>query len=51
MDVGAKQAAYIKLSELSDDPNVKAEDIVHVGRPDRDLRGPGQRCGGYAELS
>ena len=31
VDVGAKQAAYIKLSELSDDPNVKAEDIIHVG--------------------
>ena len=30
VDVGAKQAAYIKLSELSDDPNVKAEDIIHV---------------------
>ena len=37
VDVGAKQAAYIKLSELSDDPNVKAEDIIHVE--------------GYAELS
>ena len=29
VDVGAKQAAYIKTSELSDDPSVKAEDIVH----------------------
>ena len=27
VDVGAKQAAYIKLSELSDDPNVKAEEM------------------------
>jgi len=31
VDVGAKQAAYIKLSELSDDPNVKPEDVVKVG--------------------
>jgi (E)-4-hydroxy-3-methyl-but-2-enyl pyrophosphate reductase len=31
VDVGAKQAAYIKLSELSDDPSVKPEDIVKVG--------------------
>ena len=31
VDVGAKQAAYIKLSELTDDPTAKAEDIVHVG--------------------
>ena len=31
VDVGAKQAAYIKLSELTDDPTVKPEDVVHVG--------------------
>ena len=31
VDVGAKQAAYIKASELSDDPNVKPEDVVKVG--------------------
>ena len=31
VDVGAKQAAYIKMSELTDDPTAKAEDIVHVG--------------------
>lgn len=31
VDVGAKQAAYIKSSELSDDPNVKPEDILKVG--------------------
>ena len=31
MDVGAKQYAYIKLSELSDDPSAKPEDIVKVG--------------------
>lgn len=31
VDVGAKQAAYIKASELSNDPNVKPEDILKVG--------------------
>ena len=31
VDVGAKQYAYIKLSELSDDPSAKPEDIVKVG--------------------
>ena len=31
VDVGAKQAAYIKSSELSDDPNVKPEEILKVG--------------------
>ena len=31
VDVGAKQYAYIKLSELSDDPTVKPEDVVKVG--------------------
>ena len=31
VDVGAKQTAYIKFSELSDDPNAAPEDIVHVG--------------------
>ncbi|MBR4546021.1 MAG: bifunctional 4-hydroxy-3-methylbut-2-enyl diphosphate reductase/30S ribosomal protein S1 [Oscillibacter sp.] len=31
VDVGAKQTAYIKFSELSDDPNANPEDIVHVG--------------------
>ena len=30
VDVGAKQAAYIKFSELSDDPNAKPEDVVKV---------------------
>ena len=37
VDVGAKQAAYIKLSELSDDPSAKPEDIVQGRRRDRDL--------------
>ena len=31
VDVGAKQTAYIKFSELSDDPNANPEDIVHIG--------------------
>ena len=31
VDVGAKQTAYIKFSELTDDPNANPEDIVHVG--------------------
>lgn len=31
VDVGAKQAAYIKASELSDDPNAKPEDLLKVG--------------------
>ena len=31
VDVGAKQYAYIKLSELSDDPTAKPEDIVKIG--------------------
>ncbi len=31
VDLGCKQAGYIPISELSADPDVKAEDIVHVG--------------------
>lgn len=31
VDLGCKQAGYIPLSELSADPNAKAEDIVKVG--------------------
>ena len=31
VDLGTKQAGYIPLSELSDDPSVKAEDVVKVG--------------------
>ncbi|MBP1737349.1 MAG: ribosomal protein S1p [Oscillospiraceae bacterium] len=31
VDLGAKHAGYIPLSELSDDPSVKAEDLVKVG--------------------
>lgn len=31
VDLGTKQSGYIPLSELSDDPNVKASDLVKVG--------------------
>ena len=31
VDLGAKQAGYIPISELSDDPSVNVEDIVKVG--------------------
>ena len=31
VDLGTKHAGYIPLSELSDDPSVKTEDIVKVG--------------------
>ena len=31
VDLGTKQSGYIPLAELTDDPTVKAEDIVKVG--------------------
>lgn len=31
MDLGTKHAGYIPISELTDDPSVKPEDIVKVG--------------------
>ena len=31
VDLGTKHAGYIPISELSDDPTVKAEDVVKVG--------------------
>ena len=31
VDVGRKQAGVVKLSELTDDPNAKVEDLVKVG--------------------
>ncbi len=31
VDLGTKQSGYIPLSELTDDPNAKAEDLVKVG--------------------
>lgn len=51
VDVGAKQAAYIKLSELSDDPSVKAEDLVHVGDQIETYVVRVNDVEGYAELS
>ncbi len=31
VDLGTKQSGYIPLTELTDDPTVKAEDIVNIG--------------------
>ena len=31
VDLGTKHAGYIPVSELTDDPSVKVEDLVHVG--------------------
>ena len=51
VDVGAKQAAYIKLSELSDDPTAKPEDIVKVGDEIETYIVRVNDVEGYAELS
>lgn len=51
VDVGAKQAAYIKLSELSDDPDAKPEEIVHVGDQIETYIVRVNDIEGYAELS
>ena len=51
VDVGAKQAAYIKLSELSDDPSAKPEDIVKVGDEIETYIVRVNDVEGYAELS
>ena len=51
VDVGAKQAAYIKLSELSDDPSVKPEDVVKVGDEIETYIVRVNDIEGYAELS
>ena len=51
VDVGAKQSAYIKLSELSDDPSVKPEDVVHVGDEIETYIVRVNDVEGYAELS
>ncbi len=51
VDVGAKQAAYIKLSELSDDPTAKPEDLVHVGDEIETYIVRVNDIEGYAELS
>lgn len=51
VDVGAKQAAYIKSSELSEDPNVKPEDILKVGDEIEAYIVRVNDVEGYAELS
>ena len=51
VDVGAKQAAYIKLSELTDDPTAKPEDIVKVGDEIETYIVRVNDVEGYAELS
>ena len=51
VDVGAKQSAYIKLSELSDDPTAKPEDIVKVGDEIETYIVRVNDVEGYAELS
>jgi len=51
VDVGAKQAAYIKSSELSEDPNVKPEEILKVGDEIEAYIVRVNDVEGYAELS
>ena len=51
VDVGAKQYAYIKLSELSDDPTAKPEDVVKVGDEVETYVVRVNDVEGYAELS
>ena len=51
VDVGAKQADYIKLSELTDDPSAKPEDIVHVNDEIETVVVRVNDVEGYAELS
>ena len=51
VDVGAKQSAYIKLSELTDDPSAKPEDIVKIGDEIETYFVRVNEGVGYAELS
>lgn len=51
VDVGAKQSAYIKVSELSDDPNVRPEDVVSVGDEIETYIVRVNDIDGFAELS
>ncbi|MCI9579006.1 MAG: 30S ribosomal protein S1 [Oscillibacter sp.] len=51
VDVGAKQAAYIKFSELTDDPGAKPEDVVKVGDEIETYIVRVNDVEGYAELS
>ena len=49
--IGFRGDLLIKLSELSDDPNVKAEDIIHVGDQIETYVVRVNDVEGYAELS
>ncbi|MEY8386290.1 bifunctional 4-hydroxy-3-methylbut-2-enyl diphosphate reductase/30S ribosomal protein S1 [Oscillospiraceae bacterium 38-13] len=51
VDVGAKQAAYIKFSELTDDPAARPEDVVKVGDEIETYIVRVNDVEGYAELS
>ena len=51
VDVGAKQSGYIKISDLSADPNAKVEDIVKVGDEIEAYIVRVNDVEGYAELS
>ena len=51
VDLGTKHAGYIPLSELSDDPSVKPEDIVKVGDEIETYVMRVNDVEGYAELS
>ena len=51
VDVGAKQSAYIKFSELSDDPDARPEDIVQVGQQIEAYVVRVNDVEGFAELS
>ena len=51
VDVGAKQSAYIKFSELTDDPAAKPEDVVKVGDEIETYIVRVNDVEGYAELS
>lgn len=44
VDIGTKHAGYVPLSELTDDPAAKPEDIVHKGDELELLVVRGQRC-------
>lgn len=51
VDLGCKQAGYIPMSELSADPDVKAEDIIHIGDEIETIITRVNDVEGYATLS
>ena len=51
VDVGAKQTAYIKFSELSEDPDARPEDIVQIGQEIEAYVVRVNDVEGFAELS